>query len=108
MCLVGKRLKQAKLNGGFQKGLTKKKIIAAKGNKCIWCGCACTEEFQIIGGQPQPLPQTATVEHIVPIAKGGQHNLKNVAIACFECNQKKADIDLDNWIELKNTQKVTA
>ena len=106
MCLVGKRLKQAKANGGFQKGLTKKKIMKAKGNKCIWCGCECTNDFQIIGGQPQPLPKTATVEHIVPIAKGGQHNMNNVAIACFECNHKKTDMDLNEWIALKNTKKV--
>lgn len=106
MSMNKRRLKQAKLNGNFQSWLTKEKIMKIKGNTCCWCGCECTNDFQIIGGQPQPLPQTATVEHIIPIAKGGQHNINNVAIACFECNNKKTDMDLEEWIVLKNTKKV--
>ncbi|MDV4829859.1 HNH endonuclease [Enterococcus faecium] len=106
MCLVGKRLRQAKANGGFQRGLTKEKIIKAKGNKCCWCGCECTNEFEIVRGQPQPLPHTATIEHLIPIAKGGQHNMRNVAIACHKCNQEKADKPLDKWIVMMNTKKV--
>lgn len=108
MAMNKRRLKQAKLNGNFQGWLTKKKIMKIKGNTCCWCGCECTNDFMIIGGQKQPLPHTATVEHLIPIAKGGQHNINNVAIACFECNQKKSDTDLNEWITFKNSKKVTA
>lgn len=56
MAMNKRRLKQAKLNGNFQGWLTKKKIMKIKGNTCCWCGCECTNDFVIIGGQKQPLP----------------------------------------------------
>lgn len=33
----------------------------------------------------------ATVDHIIPKAKGGTNCLWNVQLACLECNGKKAD-----------------
>jgi 5-methylcytosine-specific restriction endonuclease McrA len=33
----------------------------------------------------------ATVDHIVPLAKGGLHVEENVQLACIECNSRKAD-----------------
>jgi len=32
-----------------------------------------------------------TVDHIVPLAQGGTGTLKNLALACFHCNRRKAD-----------------
>ncbi len=29
------------------------------------------------------------MEHIVPLVKGGTHNLKNVALSCYSCNLSK-------------------
>jgi hypothetical protein len=40
----------------------------------------------------EPLtPDTVSIEHVIPRSKGGQHVWENVAAACFDCNQKKAD-----------------
>jgi len=33
-----------------------------------------------------------TIDHIVPIAKGGDRDLSNLALACFHCNRRKSDI----------------
>lgn len=99
MALCGKRLRKARKNGGFDKFLTMEKVIHEKGCKCIWCGRECkVKSFHVVGGQPQPNPDCATIEHIQAIANGGQHNLKNVAIACHACNSKKSDTDLNKWI----------
>lgn len=32
-----------------------------------------------------------TVDHILPIAEGGDDSLANLALACFHCNRHKAD-----------------
>ena len=37
-------------------------------------------------------------DHIVPVAKGGQHGLDNLATACFACNRSKRDKTLDEWV----------
>lgn len=38
--------------------------------------------------------RTATVDHIVPQAKGGKNSYLNCATSCKPCNQVKADYDL--------------
>ncbi|QKS13193.1 HNH endonuclease [Curtobacterium sp. Csp1] len=32
-----------------------------------------------------------TLDHVVPRARGGEHAWSNVVVACFQCNNKKAD-----------------
>jgi 5-methylcytosine-specific restriction endonuclease McrA len=34
-----------------------------------------------------------TLEHIIPISKGGGHTAKNIAFACDRCNNKKGNTD---------------
>lgn len=36
-----------------------------------------------------PDPRSFVVDHIVPIAKGGRHDLSNAAAAHADCNSKK-------------------
>ena len=33
-----------------------------------------------------------TVDHVLPVAKGGQTELENLALACFHCNRRKSDL----------------
>ena len=39
----------------------------------------------------RPLNQRATVDHVIPISKGGSHTWQNVRIACWRCNITKHD-----------------
>jgi 5-methylcytosine-specific restriction endonuclease McrA len=32
-----------------------------------------------------------TIDHVVPISKGGQHTWTNVVTACSQCNNRKGD-----------------
>jgi hypothetical protein len=32
-----------------------------------------------------------TVDHVIPLRKGGANNLDNLALACFHCNRQKSD-----------------
>jgi 5-methylcytosine-specific restriction endonuclease McrA len=36
-------------------------------------------------------PYKATVDHIIPVSKGGGHGWDNLQLACFPCNDAKAD-----------------
>jgi endogenous inhibitor of DNA gyrase (YacG/DUF329 family) len=36
-------------------------------------------------------PASPTVDHVVPLSKGGEHSLANVRTACLHCNSAKQD-----------------
>lgn len=49
--------------------------------KCQYCSKATTLK-------------EATLDHVVPKAKGGKTDWLNIVIACYGCNQKKKDLSL--------------
>lgn len=36
-------------------------------------------------------PEVLTLDHVVPLARGGNHTRTNVVPACFDCNSRKRD-----------------
>lgn len=42
---------------------------------CHWCGIKCARRY--------------TVDHVIPLAKGGKHEAHNLVIACRPCNGRK-------------------
>ena len=57
--------------------------------KCYLCGIICdwndyTNEGAFIAGGTYP-----TIEHVIPLSRGGMHAWSNVKLACFACNTKK-------------------
>lgn len=58
--------------------LTKKNLYYRDKGKCAYCGAMLSLE-------------KATVDHILPMSKGGRTRWENVTIACSECNFKKND-----------------
>ena len=43
------------------------------------------------------LPKELTMDHIVPIARGGKSKKNNVVTACKECNNKKKQLLPMEW-----------
>lgn len=41
--------------------------------------------------------KTATLDHVIPLSRGGYDRLKNVVLCCSDCNQKKADLHVDKF-----------
>ena len=39
----------------------------------------------------RPPPDAATVDHVTPLARGGDGSLDNLRACCLECNGKKGD-----------------
>ncbi len=55
----------------------KRQLINSKGAICGICG------------EPIKNMKDCTVDHIIPIAKGGQTTIENCQLAHFDCNQQK-------------------
>lgn len=49
-----------------------------KTQSCHWCGCGLTEE-------------TATVDHVIPLSRGGLDNDNNRKLACEPCNNRRGN-----------------
>lgn len=56
------------------------------GNKCAICNCEMLFEREF-----EKSPMFATIDHIVPVSKGGANRLTNLRLACFLCNNKRGN-----------------
>lgn len=63
----------------------KQMLLARTGHRCALCG------DRISLDRPCNDPLLATLDHIKPLARGGEDCLANWQIACLSCNQKKGD-----------------
>jgi 5-methylcytosine-specific restriction endonuclease McrA len=57
---------------------------------CAYCDTKMTLE---IGHR-----HTATKDHVVPKSRGGNSNIYNLVASCYDCNQKKADKPLYQFL----------
>lgn len=78
---------------GFAHGLTRAKIRSWQGDDCAYCGVEM--DFNV-RGRISP-PRKATIDHIVPIARGGGHVPENVTLCCSRCNSSKGSKTLEEW-----------
>lgn len=53
---------------------------------CTWC-CRLLVDAPILLGQDCSLHMT--LEHVKPLAAGGTHDLVNLALSCYECNNER-------------------
>ena len=55
----------------------------------------------------EPLTSNYHIDHKIPIAKGGSHNLENFALACMQCNQEKHAKDIDEYRSWRNSRRLS-
>lgn len=63
-------------------------IYKRDGYKCVEC------KSKVVKSKTYK-PNQATIDHIIPIAKGGSHTIDNLQTMCQSCNSKKRDIVKD-------------
>jgi predicted nucleic acid-binding Zn ribbon protein len=54
-------------------------------NRCHICRRKCRRDVVV------PHPLAPTLDHLIPLAEGGEHTRANTATACFLCNSVKGD-----------------
>jgi len=54
-----------------------------------WCCQLC--HSKVNRDAVVPNPKAPTLDHILPLSKGGTHEPSNVQLACFLCNSLKGD-----------------
>jgi 5-methylcytosine-specific restriction endonuclease McrA len=59
-------------------------VMAKAQGKCRYCGTYAVER-NLPGINPHSV---GTLEHIIPVNRGGTNNRRNLAWACLYCNQK--------------------
>ena len=58
-----------------------KEIKAAYGHRCMYCPPTCW--------RCRDKKHKLTMDHIIPLSKGGNHTASNIVPACHSCNSKK-------------------
>lgn len=80
--------------GGSYTAAEWRNLVEHYGNKCLCCGRADVK---------------LTVDHVIPVAKGGTSNIENIQPLCQACNTRKKDKTIDyrpqsglgRWIQRK-------
>lgn len=58
---------------------------------CHWCGCECADDFHL--------------DHVMPLSRGGRHEVANLVISCPSCNSKKSAMLPDEWAHVMEASK---
>jgi len=75
----------------FRADFLRRKKVEQGDLRCYYCGkvglVEGVDEFSDVGSD-----RLATIDHVVPVSKGGSvTDERNLVVACYPCNQKKAD-----------------
>lgn len=70
--VVGASLKDKRSSNGKHKRM----LMLRKSNKCHWCSCVLTMS-------------NSTIEHVIPLHRGGLDNANNRVLSCAPCNHNR-------------------
>lgn len=73
----------------YESGITRIKVVKRDKYICQICGKKCDPNDFSWGSLGPDFP---TLDHVIPLAKGGSHTWDNVQCACGICNSNKRDL----------------
>jgi 5-methylcytosine-specific restriction endonuclease McrA len=83
-----KRMLNYNLTTEYEEGITLKRVRAKYNDVCQICGLL-VDDTAIENGHIKRL--YPTIDHIIPLSKGGSHTWDNVRLAHMSCNAGKCD-----------------
>lgn len=78
---------RARMRGVLTERVERIKVFDRDDWKCYICGC------EVIMSRI-PVLNRATLDHVIPLVKGGSHTYDNIKTCCNSCNSKKSGNDL--------------
>ena len=79
-------------NGQQKVTLNKGNILRRDGFACVYCGSREKRKL--------------TIDHVIPQSKGGPNTWANLVTACFDCNNKKGSMSLEEFgAHIENPRK---
>lgn len=63
-----------------------KEILDSHSGRCCYCGAQAI----------------LTLDHVIPMSRGGGHIRSNIVFACYRCNQKKDSMLVDEFLFMIN------
>lgn len=83
------RHRARKFGLAYDSSITLKKLVERDGLKCAICGEVC--DWNDHSWSKYSGPMYPSIDHIMPMAKGGPHVWENVQVAHIICNSEKGD-----------------
>jgi hypothetical protein len=94
--------KRARRNDALvDEGITVSSLRKRHGDNCVFCGVVLLFERQAKGHYH---PQRASMEHMLPLARGGEHSWENVRLACLGCNLSKNQKTAEEFLIFREKQ----
>lgn len=87
------RRRARQVGASSDKGITVRALVARDGDACHYC----SRTMDPSPGDRTYRPRRATIEHVLPLARGGHHVWSNVVLACWACNLSKNRLTVDEW-----------
>ena len=87
-----KRRRYIKTNGESQNDISLIRLIKRDKNICHICGGKCDiNDFNIVNGSFIVGNNYPSIDHVIPISKGGKHRWDNIKLAHHHCNTVKSN-----------------
>lgn len=84
-------------NYQWMHGYSKWDVFKKNKGKCIYC----EQEFRDI------YDPRFTIEHLIPISKGGPDIFSNVFPCCRKCNSNRGSMQLNDWLRRLIEKRIT-
>lgn len=68
-------------------------LAEAQNWRCCYCGVHMTADG------PTSYHRHATLEHVIPLARGGSDHPDNMVAACFWCNQERGHVPIHLYLK---------
>ena len=104
---VGDRTKKARKRlraeaNGVVDTITLDELMIKDGNECYLCGEECNRNDYVISDEGHFIVGRAypSIDHVMPVAKGGAHTWDNVRLAHHHCNTIKSDNLIEEALQM--------